>query len=199
MSTNSAAKANNAIGAFFLSIFGAVWLAAWCVNSPGMGTGALSIIAAVSVALLAFAVRLYLRNSAAYVAYRRSVDGKRSSAVLGVVNGLQWAFIFLLAAVLPKAWAQWFIPGVILIVGLHFIPLAIALRYRPYLYSAAAFVLLAASCPWLLAVSPESPLGALGAGVMLWLTALYQLAVEPVPPQSGTQFTPPTTTTDPHR
>ena len=190
MSTNSAAKANNAIGSFFLSIFGAVWLAAWCVNSPGMGKGALFIIAAVSVTLLVFSVRLYLRNGAAYLAYRKSVDGKRSSIVLGVVNGLQWVFIFLLAAVLPKALAHWFIPGVILIVGLHFIPLAFALRYRPYLYAAAAFILLAASCPWLASVSPESPLGALGAGVILWLTALYQLAVKPVPPQSGTS-TPP--------
>ena len=189
MSTPSAAKANNAIGAFFLSVFGAVWLALWCLNTPGMGSGALFIIVVVSVALLALAVRLYRGNGAAYVTYQKSADGKRSSIVLGVVNALQWVFIFLLAAVLPKANAHWFIPGVIFIVGVHFVPLALALRYRPYLYAAAALLLLAASGPWLSSVSPASPLGALGAGVILWLTALYQLVVTPLPPQSGTLAT----------
>jgi hypothetical protein len=184
-SATSAAKANNAIGAFFLSIFGAVWLAAWCINSPAMGAGALLIIAVVSITLLAFAVRLYRRNGEAYAAYRNSVEGKRSSIVVGVVNGLQWVLIFVLASALPKASGKWFIPGVIFIVGAHFIPLAFSLRYRPYLYAAAALLLLAASCPWLSATNPQSPLGALGTGVILWLVALYQLAVEPVSSQSG--------------
>ncbi len=181
MTMPSATQANNAIGAFFLSVFGFVWLAAWCLNTPGTGKAELGFIAFVLLVLAAFAVRLYRGNAAAYAVYRQSPEGKRSSMVLGLVNAAQWILIFLFAAVLPKAHTHWFVPGVIFIVGLHFVPLAFALRYRPYLVAAGALVALAALGPWLAAVSPASPLAALGTGIILWLTALHQLVVKPAP------------------
>ena len=174
-----ATRANNAIGAIALSIFGAVWLAAWCLNTPLIGKWPLLIIAAVAGTVIALAVRMYRRNSAAYVVYRKSAEGMGSSIVLGLVNALQWALITLLAALLPESRAHWFVPGVILIVGVHFIPLAYALRYRPYLLTAATLLGLAASASSLATFSPASPLAALGTGAILWLTAIYQLAANP--------------------
>jgi hypothetical protein len=176
MPTQSASRANHAIGVIFLAIFGAVWLVAWCLNTYGRDLIVLGVIIVCTVALCAFAVRLFRKNREAYGLYAKTVEGKRASLVLGIVNVFQWSAIFALAALLPEAYAQWFVPIVIFVVGIHFIPLASVLRYRPYYLTAAAIASLAVLYPLLSAAGPASPAGVFGIGAILWATALGLLA-----------------------
>ena len=175
MSTQSATKANNAIGATFLSIFGAVWLAGWYFNTPGVSSAVLVAILLVAVVLSAFAVRLFIHNRVAYALFRITVDGKRSSIALAAINTVQWVLIFALAVLLPQSQAQWFLPAVILIVGVHFIPLASAISYPPYYLTAVALFTVASLHVWLASATSSSAIGALGAGLTLWLTAVGQM------------------------
>jgi hypothetical protein len=177
MTSQSAIQANHAIGAIFLSLFGAVWLAAWCLQPIPQHLGWLALIVAICLVMCALAVRQFRRNMIAYRAEAKLPTGKRSNRVLGIVNGVQWLCIFAAAALLQMfGQSQWFVVCVILIVGVHFIPLAAALQYPPYYFTAAALVALAALYPRLTASGPQSPLGLLGAGVILWVTALGLLA-----------------------
>ena len=171
----SADKANNAIGALFLSIFGAVWLVGWYFNTPGVSPAVLIAIALVAVILSVFAVRLFIHNRLAYAVFRKTADGKRSSMALGIINTAQWVFIFALAALLPQSQAHWFLPAVILVVGAHFVPLASAISYRPYYLTAVALFTVAGLHVWLASNTSLSAIGALGAGLTLWLTALGQM------------------------
>lgn len=90
MPSETALQANNAIGAAFLSIFGAVWLAGWYFNTPGLSSVVLIAIVAGSIVPATFAVRLFSRNRRAYAGYRKTPRSKRSSLALGAVNTLQW-------------------------------------------------------------------------------------------------------------
>jgi hypothetical protein len=177
MTSQSAIQANHAIGALFLFLFGAVWLAGWCLHPTAQHLSSLWLIVPICIAMCALAVRQFRRNITAYRAEAKLPAGKRSNRVLGIVNGVQWLCIFAAAVFLQAfGYSQWFVACVILIVGLHFIPLAAALRYPPYYYTAVALVALAVLFPLLSAAGPKSSVGLLGAGVILWVTALGLLA-----------------------
>lgn len=119
----------------------------------------------------------FRRNITAYRIEARLPAGKRANRVLGIVNGVQWLCIFAAALLLQAlGYSQWFVCAVIILVGLHFVPLAAALRYRPYYVTAAALVALGGIYPLLAAEGPRSPVGLLGAGVILWVTSVGLLA-----------------------
>jgi hypothetical protein len=179
MPSNSALKANYAIGAIFLAIFGAVWLVAWCLNTLGRQPLALGAIAVVAFVLCVAGVIQFRRNIEAYWVEAKSPSGKRASQAMGVVNAIQWLSIFALAIFLPKSYETWFVALVIAIIGIHFVPLAVVLHYRPYYYTAFALMALAVMYPMLAPLGPASPVGFLGAGAILWVTALGQLTANP--------------------
>jgi hypothetical protein len=179
MPNNSALRANYAIGAIFLAIFGAVWLVAWCLNTLGRQPLALGAIAVVALVLCVAGVIRFRANMEAYWLESKSPIGKRASRAMGVVNAIQWLSIFALVVFLPKSYEKWFVALVIAIVGVHFVPLAVVLRYRPYYYTAIALIALSVLYPMLATLGPASPVGLLGAGAILWVTALGQLTANP--------------------
>ena len=61
------------------------------------------------------------------------------------------------------------------VVGLHFVPLAYVFRYPPHYVLAAALVGYAAAYPQVAAGGPADPVGFLGAGLLLWGSALWSL------------------------
>jgi hypothetical protein len=61
---------------------------------------------------------------------------------------------------------------IIAVVGLHFLPLAAVMRYRPHYASGLALLLLAVVFPFVANGGPRSGLGPLGAGLILWASAL---------------------------
>jgi hypothetical protein len=172
--------AAKAIGAIFLSGFGALWLAIPTLYLFDHPFVPLLVIGAAAGALL-FTARQRLRGSAEHRhRWMRSPAGRHFARGMRWINLGQWAAI--VAAGLLLAWfdaGRWMLDAVMAIVGLHFLPLARVTGNRSDLVTGAALVLIAATYPFLFAEGPQSPWGAVAAGIVLWLAALERLAAGP--------------------
>jgi hypothetical protein len=92
------------------------------------------------------------------------------------INTLQWIAVVAAVIVLHRFKLDvWITPAIILIVGLHFLPLARVFRYRPHLLTAAVLIATALLYPFASSGGPASPVGSVIAGITLWLAALWNL------------------------
>ena len=177
-SIQSAARANRAIGAMFLSAFGASWLS-WgdLVFHTGFDWTVLPIIA-LGTALFVIAWRRFRANKGARDAIRGTPRARRIARLFHVINAGQWVLIVVIANVLNNAGlAPWIVPMVIAVAGAHFLPLALVMGYRPHYVSGVALLTLAVVYPVAAAAGPLSAAGPLGAGLILWASAAYALTV----------------------
>ncbi len=169
-------KADRAIGAMFFSVFGGVWLGLWAHSEYPDSVGALLVVAAAAAALLAAAYRLYNVNSFALKALAQTPEKLRKSRMFNLVNAGQWVVIVVVTLILSQTgYAKWSLPAVILIVGIHFLPLARLFACRSHYLTGAALILLACVYPLVAREGPESAVGALGTGLILWLSAVWAI------------------------
>jgi hypothetical protein len=168
-----ASRASRAIGAMFFAVFGGGWLIFWCLAVYGVKLAALGVIGACLAAILLVAVKQFRDNRDAFAREAESPASKRAGRIFNVVNAVQWVLIFLVATILWIAghW-EWIIPSVIIIIGVHFFPLAVAFRVRRHYLTGAAMILLAVFYPFLSKSGPLAPVGCLGTGIILWLSAI---------------------------
>ncbi len=160
----------------FFSVFGGVWLGLW-TNDQYPGALALSVVVCGTAALFVASRRVYKANSPALRAVGQTPERRRKSRVFASINALQWGAVFLVAVVLSRTGnARWTLPAIIFIVGLHFLPLARLFDYRPHYLTGAALILLASIYPVAAHDGPESAVGALGAGIILWVSAAWAIA-----------------------
>ncbi len=170
-----AARASRAVGAMFFSGFGAAWLALWA-RSEFQSLLPMAAVVLAAAVLLGLAYRVYRANAPALRASRNSPASMRRSRVFGIVNIAQWAAIFVVSLLLSRTGhAEFILPAVVFIVGLHFIPLARLFSYRPHYLTGTALMLLAAVYPFIGTAGPKSDIGALGAGVILCLSAVWAI------------------------
>lgn len=168
-----AVLAGRAIGAMFFFAFGGLWLTGWALNSHRGKTWIVPIIVAAAV-LFGVARRRYQRHAPALALEKDSPERRRAGRIFNIVNSAQWIVIVGLGLVLRNTGhGVWIIPMAIGIVGLHFFPLAAVFKNPPHYVTGAAMVALALLYPLL--AGPASPLGFLGAGIILWLSAAWAL------------------------
>ena len=160
----------------FFSVFGGLWLALWA-NDQYPGFVALLIVASCTAALLAVSYRVYKANSLARKANAQTPESRLMSRRFNLINGLQWGVIFLVAFALSRTGnARWILPMIIFVVGVHFLPLARVFEYRPHYVTGAALILLASIYPIAAHDGPEDAIGALGAGLILWVSAAWAIS-----------------------
>lgn len=173
----SAASANRAIGAMFFAVFGTAWLAWGDVIARGHVDVLVVPVAVAGAGLLAFAWRRFQAHRSARAAVEGTPRARRTNRVFHIVNTAQWVAILVLANVLDNlGLGIWKVPMVIAVVGLHFLPLAASMGYKPHYLSGAALVGLAATYPFVAAAGPLSAAGPIGAGLVLWASAILALA-----------------------
>jgi hypothetical protein len=174
----SAATASRAIGAMFFAVFGGTWMTLWCLNVYGACVPILLLISGVSIVLFLFSWRQFQQNRAAHAAEANSPESKKAGRIFNIVNATQWVLIFLVANMLSSFGHKvWIIPSIIFIVGVHFLPLAVAFKVPRHHVTGAALILLAVVYP--LALGPASAVGCLGAGIILWASAAAALMPYP--------------------
>jgi hypothetical protein len=157
-------------GAVILAFFGAAWVVAGLLESRRASAAAISVVC-LSALLIAGVALAQLRRRPL-----RSFASPFNLRAYGIINAIQWSLIFATAAVLPAVgYRAWVAPVSIMIVGLHFLPLA---RMFDTLYYATglSMMVLAAVYPFVSGSGPKSPDGLLGAGLILWATAAVALA-----------------------
>ncbi len=179
MPPESAARASRAIGAMFFSVFGAAWLAVWCLLAHGARAGIFALIAVGAIVIFWAALHQFRRNRNAHTAEADSPSAKKAGRIFNLVNATQWVLIFVAINVLTHVHhREWIFPAIIAIVGLHFLPLAAAFQYPRHYFTGAALILLAAVYPFASPAGPSSPVGCLGAGLILWGSAVGALRPE---------------------
>jgi hypothetical protein len=175
-------RARRAIGAMFFSVFGGAWIGLWAHKTYAGDVRIIAAVVAIALLLLGAACNRFRLNRFALAAESESPARKRIARIFNLVNAGQWIVIVVLANVLNNVGlAVWVIPMAIFIIGLHFFPLARLFSNRPHYVTGAALVLLAAAYPWLSPAGPASAVGCLGAGLVLWASALWAVVVDPVP------------------
>ena len=166
--TPDPACAGRAIGAMFLTFFGGAWIGLWAWRSFEARAAALAAVAAATFGLFAFVYGRYRRHRTALAWEPASAAERRRDRWFHAINAGQWIAILVIGNVLANiGLSAWVIPAAMFIVGLHFLPLARLFGNPPYYVTGGALMLLAAAYPF------AAPAGALGAGAILWASALW--------------------------
>lgn len=175
-SAPSAVRANRSIGAMFFIVFGTAWLCWGDMLLHGSSNWTLCLVLAAGFGLGVAALRQFAANRIALSESARSPQARRVARIFHWVNGGQWVLIIVLANVLNNiGLGAWLVPMIIAVVGLHFLPLAAVMHYRPHYVSGAAMLLLALVFPFVAGGGPRSGVGPLGAGLILWASAIFAL------------------------
>lgn len=182
MTTVSAFRASRAIGAMFFSLLGSIWMVLWSNRAFGLQPVLLTLIALCALALAGSAKRVYEQNKAALAQDANSPAKKKADSVFHAVNAGQGILMFVTANILVNAGRrEWVFASTMFIIGLHFLPLAHVFRYPPHYVTGAALILWSIGYSLATTSGPGNPVGCLGAGLILWTSALYGLLARPSP------------------
>jgi len=172
--TPDPALAGRAIGAMFFAAFGGAWIGLWAWRSFEARAAALAAVAAATSCLFAFVYGRFRRHRPALGREPASAADRRRDRWFHAINAGQWIAILVAGNVLANiGLSAWVIPAAMFIVGLHFLPLARLFRNPPHYVTGGALMLLAAAYPFVAPSGAGSPIGALGAGAVLWASALW--------------------------
>lgn len=177
-----ASHAARAKGAMFFSVFGAAWMVLWNQRAlQGKGLVYL-LIAIVGLALAGLAVQRH-RQYKAY-ADDSSPAAQRAGRLFHVINAAQWIIILAGGNVLANmGLADWVIPFTMLVIGLHFLPLASVFKVPGHFWFGLVMSVFALTYPFVFAQGAADPYGCLGAGLLLWGYALLKLMAIPAAAQ----------------
>lgn len=169
--------ASRAIGAMFFSAFGGAWLGLWAYSEFGATSLALLLIAALSVVLLTVSYLAYRLNAPALRERKHTAEAKHRARWFNIINAAQWIATAVIVALLwVLGYGRLALPATVFIVGLHFLPLARLFGYAPHYVTGLSLMLLAIVYPVVASNGAESGIGALGAGLILWASAIYAIA-----------------------
>ncbi len=176
ISSPAAIKARSAIGAMFFSCFGAAWLMLWCQAVLPSSPQIMLLPVVGGAGLLALAIRQFRQNKEAHALEADSPEQKRVGRIFNIVNVAQWVVIIVLMNLLNNTGlSAWVYPMAIFVIGVHFLPLAVVFKARRHFVTGIGMVLLASAYPFVASGGPGDPVGLLGAGLVLWASALTAL------------------------
>jgi hypothetical protein len=179
-------RAKRAFGAMMYGIFGGLWLALTCLTSFDAPRYPLLAIGTLAAVLVGYAAWVYRKHASAALATPNAAE-RRAMRWFHGINAAQWMAIPMVANVLNSlGHRELVIPGVIMIVGLHFLPLARLFHYPPHRLTGAALIATAVLEPVILGANMNHPAGTAITGLVLWASALRALrAAVPAGPWSA--------------
>lgn len=171
-----ARRGGRAMGALFFALFGAVWLLVGLSLAHWRGLTPIILLAVLTAVLSGAAARVLANSRGAMAAQGDLPERRRMRRWFGSINLAQWGAIIAAVYVLQRLdLAAWIAPAVMLIVGLHMLPLARLFRYRAHYLTGGALIATALVYPFAAPGGPSSPSGCLIAGAVLWLSAAWAL------------------------
>jgi hypothetical protein len=174
-SAASFAKANRAFGAIIFSGFGGLWLMGWSVFAyQGFAPLPLALIGLLTAGLIGFTYGRYKLLRQACGEEPASAEKASRDRWFNIINAGQWVVIFLVATMLNLlGWGIWIMPMIIFVVGVHFVLLAKVFGTVTHAVTGIVMMGFAVTYPFLATQGPTSPIGLLGAGLILWANALW--------------------------
>lgn len=162
----------------FFAVFGGAWCALWAQRTFEHPLPALAAIAVASAVLLGLAYREARKVRAALAAEPETPERRRACRIFRWVNATQWVVILVAGNVLANlGLSRWVVPMGMFVIGLHFFPLARVFASRQHVVIGSALVAIAVAYPLLAPGGPADPVGALAAGVVLWVAAASRVTL----------------------
>ncbi len=165
----------SAIGVTILSLFGAAW-----IFLPLLSRHSAPVLYVPPVLLMLLLVcggTIAVRKNAA--AARSSMDPgfrRKIGRVFGIVNAVEWTLVLIATTLLGRYGLSWLIvPVIVIIVGLHLLPLARLFERNLFYVAGAALVAWAATMALALPATLAPVITAIGTGILLWITAAILL------------------------
>jgi hypothetical protein len=169
--------ARRAIGAMFFFAFGGAWLEYYAFQVVEGYPLVFAVIALVTIVLVAFAYLRCKHHQPALAADPPSPERQRAERVFILVNIGQAVAIFVgINVLINLGLSNWAVPLVILVVGLHFLPLAYSFANPPHYVTGVALIIVSVVYPLVASNGPNSSVGSLAAGLILWASALWAIA-----------------------
>jgi hypothetical protein len=164
-----------AIGNLFLGGFGMVWIVLGLTAAGKINPLLLALLSVVLVALIIASGYIMRRTHGSLDRSQANrIEQKKINRRFGLVNFLQWSLIFAAVFGLPRlGLARWIVPAIVLIVGIHFFPLARLFKARMHYVVGAIVVAWAIIYPILFSAGKGDSLGAIGMGVILLVGAAF--------------------------
>ena len=163
----------------FLGFFGTWWTLAGCQGLYGASIPV--VTAAAIVGLSIFCVGLYLSLTSVQRPQEEQPEAlqRAQARTFRNINIVQWVAVAALIVTLNVlGHGEWLYPGIMIIVGLHFLPLARlfpASKVNNFI-TGLALVAVALIYPFVAVGGPQNPWGPLAAGLILWTSALITFA-----------------------
>jgi hypothetical protein len=169
-----ARKTGSAVGQMFFAGFGTLWMTGWCLQRHGLDWSMLALIVIAGSTLFLWAwcdfrvFRPYVDRHAEPAARKARTRAFRW------INAVQWLAVFAANFVLnAMGRPDWVTPAVILIIGLHLIPLARLFRAPRQYVTGLALIVVALAYPWMGGGGLNYPAGEFATGAILWISTLY--------------------------
>lgn len=175
----AAARAfGTAIGTLFLGFFGMAWIVVSLIIA---GEGSVRLYIGLGCFLAVIAAFSFPTMRRARPLLDRSKEGlarkKRIDRHFMWINIFQWGLIILTVNILANVkLANWTMPAVMFIVGVHFYPLARLFHVPMYYLTGTLMAGWAIAYPILFSAGSGDAVGGIGAGAVLWATSLYLIA-----------------------
>ena len=164
------------MGALFLGAFATVWLMIWAYRTFDRRAGAAALTGAAGMAALGWIYTRYRRHQQNAGSEPDTPEARRTARLFHIVNFGQWIVIVVVGNILANiGLSAWVLPMVMLVVGLHFFPLARLFNAPSRAVTGVALVLVAILYPFLAPNGPADPVGCLCAGAVLWASAIWSM------------------------
>ena len=175
-----ALRARRAIGALFFSFFGGAWITYWAYRIFSNRFFPIALVITLTLILVSYAYRKYRLFKEALAAETPSPAKQKADRVFNLVNVTQWIVILAVGNILANTGlSQWVIPAAICIIGIHFLPLAYVFANRYHFITGSGLIVLSVVYPFIAPQGASDPVGCLCAGIILWISALWAVAVTP--------------------
>lgn len=164
-----------AIGNLFLGCFGMAWIVLGLSSAQKLNPLVLALLSCFLFALAIASLYILQRTHGSLDRSQANrAAQKKINRQFGLVNFLQWSLIFAAVFGLPRlGLARWIVPAIVLIVGLHFFPLARLFKARMHYVVGAIVVAWAIVYPILFSAGQGDSTGAVGMGAILWASAAF--------------------------
>lgn len=166
-------QARGATGIIFFAAFGLLWLLLGLHALLGMRLAWMAPVFAAGGLLFSAGLKRIRQAPRPGIVTEHTARLRRG---FRLVNTVQWVACIGGAVLLTALReGEWIVPSIMLIVGLHFFPLARLFARNSHYVTGAALSLLAVTYPFTSPQGPLNPYGPILAGLILWASALYLL------------------------
>jgi hypothetical protein len=167
---------NRCNGSIIFSFFGAVWLLLSASSFSLLNLGVIAIILALALGMLLSALAIKKRGSAIAVNANSETNRQKDSRAFGFLNLFTWGGAFVVANVLINMrHKELVLPALVAIVGLHFFFMPGSYRQPGNNVTGACMIAWAIVTPMIFRGEMLSGAVTLGAGLIVWISALFKL------------------------